>query len=238
VTVVVSDAHLGPAPGGARDSFHRFLAAVPDMGDHLLINGDLFDFWFEYRHVIPRSCFPTLAALARLRQADVALTVTGGNHDRWGAGFWENELGARFHRRHARMELAGWKAWVAHGDGIMDPEPGSRVLHAITRHPLTERLFRLLHPDLGYGLVNRLSRRWAERRDPQVVAAAAELQARFARDLLSQHSDVDLVVLGHTHRAVVEPFAEHRWYVNSGAWCDGMSYAVISTEGPELRTFG
>ncbi|UCG86876.1 MAG: UDP-2,3-diacylglucosamine diphosphatase [Gemmatimonadota bacterium] len=237
VTVAVADAHLGPASGELRESFHRFLATVPDIGDHLLINGDLFDFWFEYRHVIPRSCFATLAALSGLRQSGIAITVTGGNHDRWGAGFWENELGARFHRSHARMQLAGWNAWVAHGDGIVELEPRSRALHAITRHPLTERLFRMVHPDLGFGLVNRMSQRLTVRRNPELIAAAARSQAQFARDLLEQNSDLDLVVMGHTHRAVLDPVAERRWYVNPGAWCEGKRYALISAAGPELKTF-
>jgi UDP-2,3-diacylglucosamine hydrolase len=237
VTVVVADAHLGPTPQPRTDSFHRFLAAVPDIGDHLLINGDLFEFWFEYRHVIPRSCFGTLAALLRLRQTGIAITVTGGNHDRWGAGFWENEIGARFHRTHARMELAGWKAWVAHGDGRVELESGSRMLHAITRHPFTERLFRMVHPDLGFGLVHHMSRRLNARRDPELIAAAAQSQARFARNFLLRNSDVDLVVMGHTHRAVLQPVAQRRWYLNPGAWCEGMSYALVSTAGPELKTF-
>lgn len=237
VTVVVADAHLGPAPQARGESFHRFLAAVPDMGDHLLINGDLFEFWFEYRHVIPRFCFGTLTALHRLRQAGVAITVTGGNHDRWGAGFWENELGAQFHRRHVRMQLSGWNAWVAHGDGIVEPAAASRVLHAITGHPLTERLFRLLHPDLGLGLVHRMSRRLNTSRDPELIAAAAQSQAAFARELLRKNCELDLVVMGHTHRPVLLPVAEHRWYVNSGAWCEGMNYALISRAGPELKTF-
>ena len=80
--IVVSDAHLSADSGDAGSAFHRFLEAVPDLGDHLVINGDLFEFWFTYRAVIPRAVFPTLAALAHVRKAGVRLTVTGGNHDR------------------------------------------------------------------------------------------------------------------------------------------------------------
>ncbi len=84
--MIVSDVHLGHAPPEVADAFRRFLERVPDLGEHLIVNGDLFEFWFEYREVIPKRAFPTLEALGRVRRAGVQLTVTGGNHDRWGGG--------------------------------------------------------------------------------------------------------------------------------------------------------
>ena len=220
-----------------RDSFHRFLQTVPDLGTQLLINGDLFDFWFEYHHVIPRRCFPTLALLSEIRRAGVAITVIGGNHDRWGVGFWESEMGATFVRSETTLDLAGWHAWVAHGDGIAELESRSRWAHALTRHPLTERLFRLIHPDFGFGLVHRMSAYLEARRDPGLVDHAATAQARFAQARLSERPELNLVVMGHTHRAALEPAGENRWYLNPGAWVDGGRYAVISRDGPELRRF-
>src|SRR5712692_7986194 len=125
--IVVSDAHLGHAPPSVAAAFGRFLAAVPSLGQHLVINGDLFDFWFEYRRVISREAFPTLVALAELRKEGVALTVTGGNHDRWGGGFWSAELGAPFHANPVEIRLAGLRTFLAHGDGLVEPRRASRV---------------------------------------------------------------------------------------------------------------
>jgi len=238
-TVVVSDAHLGQVPETVRDRFHRFLQAVPEIGDHLLINGDLFDFWFEYRSVIPRAYFKTLVAISRLRERGVRVTLTGGNHDRWGSTFWNNELGAEFVRGSTRTELAGWKAWVGHGDGLAELTSSSRITHAVCSHPITARLFRLLHPDLGIGLARRFSRFTCARRDrPEAVARAAEAQAGYARRLLAEQPDLDLIVMGHTHKAALESVSPHRWYLNPGAWMDGCKYAVITREGPELAAFG
>jgi len=89
---VLADAHLGGVPDAVASALHAFLDTVPRAGDHLVINGDLFEFWFEYDSVIPRRAFPTLARLAAARDRGVRLTVTGGNHDRWGRGFWQREL--------------------------------------------------------------------------------------------------------------------------------------------------
>jgi len=93
--VVVSDAHLGVAPPAVEEALLEFLEAVPALGDCLLVNGDLFDFWFSYTRVIPRRGFHVAAALARLRNR-VPVVMVGGNHDRWGGDFWTREVGVRF----------------------------------------------------------------------------------------------------------------------------------------------
>ena len=236
--IVVSDAHLSEDSDDTSAAFNRFLEAVPDLGDHLLINGDLFEFWFTYRSVIPRAVFPTLAALARARHAGVRLTVTGGNHDRWGAGFWKSELDAEFHRGDVEMDLAGWSSWVCHGDGLVELDTTGRLMHRITGHPFTARMFHLIHPDLSFWLVRRLSRHLAKRRyDETIVARAAEAQASYARRVLTDRPDLALVILGHTHRQTLESIEDNRWYLNPGAWVDGHRYAIISPEGPTLYEF-
>jgi UDP-2,3-diacylglucosamine hydrolase len=235
--VVVSDAHLGPDVSSG--PFLRFLASVPDLGAHLVINGDLFDFWFEYGAVIPRRAFRVLSALHRLALQGIELTVTGGNHDRWGGSFWRDEVGASFHREGAHLVLAGWRAAVLHGDGASETHASARVMHRVTRWPVTAAAFRWLHPDLGIGLVHRMSGRLAQQtRDGAVLEQAAAAQARWARAYLERDAGVDLLVLGHTHRAALEQVAEGRWYLNPGAWCEGECYARVTAAGPELRAFG
>jgi UDP-2,3-diacylglucosamine hydrolase len=234
---LLADAHLGQVPQAAA-VLHQFLATVPVAGDHVVINGDLFDFWFEYGSVIPRAPFATLAQLASLRGRGVRLTITGGNHDRWGRGFWEREVGACFHRSAAEVSLAGWRAYVAHGDGLAERRISARLLHAVTRHPLTAAAFRWIHPDVGYGLVQRLSGVLAEQsRTTAALEQAAAAQRAWATALLARRADLDLVVLGHTHRAALVAAGERRWYLNPGAWMDGFRYAVIDENGPKLRSY-
>jgi UDP-2,3-diacylglucosamine hydrolase len=235
--VIVADAHLA-AGGGTREAFLRFLASVPTMGGHLVINGDLFDMWFEYGTVIPRSTFPVLSALHGLVRDGIAVTVTGGNHDRWGGPFWRDDVGAAFHPGGARLALAGLRADVRHGDGIAETHATARAMHRVTRWPATVAAFRWLHPDVGLRLAEGLSGRLARKtRDGPVLERAAAAQARWARDLLAKDPAVDLVVLGHTHRPALEAVAPRRWYLNPGAWCDGQCYAVVTPDGPELRTY-
>ncbi|HEY2825011.1 MAG TPA: UDP-2,3-diacylglucosamine diphosphatase [Gemmatimonadales bacterium] len=235
--VVVADAHLG-ADSAAEPDFIAFLARVPSLGSHLVINGDLFDFWFEYRSVIPRAAFPVLAALRRLRDAGTALTITGGNHDRWGGTFFERELGASFYPEGAELMLAGWRTWLVHGDGLSEQHWGGRVLHWATRTRLTVGLFRAIHPDLGFWIARRMSRTVAEgTRDPKALERAAAAQSVFARQRLGARADLDLIVLAHTHRPRLEAVSSRRWYLNPGSWMDDRAYAIITPDGPALHRF-
>jgi UDP-2,3-diacylglucosamine hydrolase len=237
--VVVADAHLGSAHPGDADAFFAFLDAVPTLGRHLVINGDLFDFWFEYRWVIPRRAFPALAALSRLRALGVSLTLTGGNHDRWGGSFWTRDLGAAFLPAGGGLNLAGWRSFAHHGDGLTEQHWAASMMHRVTRWRLTSAVFRWVHPDLGMGLVHRMSGRLAEStREGPALDRAAAAQAGWARRYLGDHADVDLVLLSHTHRAALECVAPGRWYLNPGPWMDERRYAVVTREGPALAVFG
>jgi len=236
--VIVSDAHLGLTPPAVRDALHGFLKTIPDMADRLIINGDLFEFWFEYKSVIQREHFSTLAALAQLRDSGVRITLTGGNHDRWGVGFWNQELGLEFHEGSLQTDLAGWNSWIVHGDGLAELHRASKLGHAVCSHPLTARMFRLMHPDIGFEIVRRVRRFiCAPRGDPQLLARAAAAQSEFARSFLSDRKDVDLLVMGHTHKPALEAVGTNRWYLNPGAWMDGYCYAMVTSDGPALKRF-
>lgn len=229
--MVVGDAHLGSADPGDQSAFHDFLAAVPDLAGHLLITGDLFDFWFEYRYVIPRRPIATLARLVGLAERGVAIEVLGGNHDRWGGSFWSRDLGIPFHREGVRLTLAGRRTWAVHGDGLTETKLGGRIIHRVTRHPLTVGLFRLLHPDLGFWLADRLSGGLAEgNRSAPVLERAAAAQERYARALLDRRPDLDLVIMAHTHRTRLVEHQPGRFYLNAGQWMVDRSYAVVDPE--------
>ncbi len=236
--VVVADAHLGQVSAAVDAAFHRFLAAVPDLGDALLIDGDLFDFWFEYGAVIPRRHFATVAQLHALRARGIPITFVGGNHDRWGGDFLTRDLGIAFHAGAAEVEVAGRRAFVAHGDGLSEQHWSATVLHRVTRHPLTIRLFRALHPDLGFWIARQLSGRLADTtRDRAVLDRAALAQAQLARDMLARRPELGLVILAHTHRPALEQLPQGRAYLNPGAFLDGYRYAIVTPDAVTLHTF-
>jgi UDP-2,3-diacylglucosamine hydrolase len=236
--IVVADAHLGQVPSAIESAFHAFLARVPDLGDELLINGDLFDFWFEYRAVIPRRHFATVMRLHALVTRGVPVTLIGGNHDRWGGDFLRRDLGIGFHPGEAEIDIAGRRAFVAHGDGLTEQHWSAKLMHRVTRHPLTVRAFRVLHPDVGFWIAHKLSGSLADHtRDPAVLDRAARAQAAFGRDLLGRRPDLRLAILAHTHRPALEQLDDGRAYLNPGAFLDGGRYALITADSVTLETF-
>jgi UDP-2,3-diacylglucosamine hydrolase len=235
--VIVSDAHLGVAAPGTEQALLEFLDAVPTLGDCLLINGDLFDFWFTYSRVIPRRGFHVAAALAGLRRR-VPIVMVGGNHDRWDRDFWARDLGLCFSPHRATFEIGRRTVTAIHGDGLAEPRWQAKLIHRAIQHPATAAVYRVLHPDIGLRLVDLLSPVLGDHTvDEAKLTRAAARQREWAERLLAEDARVGLLVMGHTHRPVLEEPAIGRQYLNPGAWFDGFRYAVATESGAELRTF-
>ncbi len=235
--VIVSDAHLGASPPDAEEALLAFLDRVPGLGDCLLVNGDLFDFWFSYSRVIPRRHFHVVAALARLARRMPVLMV-GGNHDRWGGDFWERDLGVRFDAQRLTFHIGRRKVAAIHGDGLTEPRRQAALLHRLINHPATAAVYRALHPEIGLRLVDLLSPHLGDHTmDDRRLTLAADRQRQWAERLLDEEPDLGMVVMGHTHRAVVWHNPAGAAYLNPGAWFDGFRYAVADENDGELRSF-
>ncbi len=235
--VVVSDAHLGVAPPNTEEALLEFLDRVPSLGDCLLVNGDLFDFWFSYSRVIPRHGFHVTAALARLRSR-LPIVMVGGNHDRWDNQFWERDLNLQFHPLRATFEIGRRTVMATHGDGLTDTRWQAKLIHRLIQHPATAAVYRILHPDIGFRLVALLSPALGDHtQDESKLTWAATRQREWAERLLGEDPAVGLVIMGHTHRAVVSDAGAGRQYLNPGAWFDGFRYAVATESDAQLCTF-
>jgi len=233
----VADAHLGQVPESIAQAFRSFLETVPQAGDELVVNGDLFDFWFEYGSAVPRRHLGTVMQLAGLVQRGIPVTFLGGNHDRWGGDFLRKDMGIGYHAGAAELMLAGRRALVVHGDGLTEQHWSGALLHWLLRQPVTIALFRLLHPAIGFWIADRLSGTLADStKDAAVLDRAAAAQAEYARGVLARRPELSLVVMAHTHRARLEQTGDGRAYVNPGAFLDGGKYAVITADKVELKT--
>jgi UDP-2,3-diacylglucosamine hydrolase len=236
--LVVADAHLGQVPAAVGTAFHAFLDQVPTPGDHLVLTGDLFDFWFEYNTVIPRKHFATVAKLQSVRARGIPITFVGGNHDRWGGSFFRQDLGIEFFGGEAELELGGRRAFVVHGDGLTEQHWTGTLMHRFTRHPATVAVFRVLHPTIGFWIADLFSRHLADNtKDRAVLDRAAAAQQRWAAEFLGKRPDIELVIMAHTHRPVIHTLADGRTYLNPGAFLDGGRYAEVTNGGVNLRTF-
>ena len=228
---LVSDAHLGVASREIERSFVSFLRGLSGRARSLVINGDLFDFWFEWKTVIPRPSFRALAALAELKDTGVEILWIAGNHDCWGGEILREDVGVSYTMGPWEGTIAGWKARIEHGDGLREREDrGYRMIRPIMRHPWAIRAFRSLHPDwatklaLGSSTASRVHRARDEGRG---------LRA-YAKQQLETSEGLDLLVYGHSHVAALEKM-NGGVFANAGSWLDAPTYLKLTDEVIELR---
>ena len=229
---LISDIHLGFAPPETERSLLAFLRALPGRAGSLVINGDLFEFWFEWKSVVPRSGVRVLAALMDLRDAGLPMLMLAGNHDCWG-GDVLREAGLDFQFGPWNGTLAGWRSRVDHGDGLRDREDRKyRILRdTLLRNRLAIRAFRSLHPDWASRLALGSSQ---TSRDYQPRDYGKGLHAVAERELAADTS-LELLVYGHSHVAALERMPSGNVYANAGSWLDAPTYLVITPERIVMR---
>ena len=232
-TVLFSDVHLktGDTGRAQRDDFVRFLHGLGDLGcDRLICAGDLFDFWFEYRHVFFSGYFDVLRAFAALHDAGVELHLICGNHDFWSGRFLRDEIGFAIHPDQVQLDFGGKRALLFHGDGVNKTDRAYRAYKRVARNPLVVGAFRMIHPDWAMRIaqgVSHGSRTLLGVDNPQDGPEARALRDH-ARALLAE-GVADIVVCGHAHAPAVEfhptPSGEGV-YVNTGDWITQRTHVV------------
>jgi UDP-2,3-diacylglucosamine hydrolase len=229
---VVSDAHLGVASLEIERSLVGFLRGLEGRAASLVINGDLFDFWFEWKSVIPRRSFRALAALAELHDAGVEILWVAGNHDCWGGEILRQDVGVEYTVGPWEGRIGAWQVRVEHGDGLREREDrGYRLIRPVMRNPVAIKAFRsLLHPD------------WASRLALGSSAASRSHRARdegrglraYAQQELEKAKDLDLLVYGHSHVAALERMPGGGVFANAGSWLEAPTFLRVADDSVEL----
>jgi UDP-2,3-diacylglucosamine hydrolase len=229
--IVLSDAHLGPAPAEAERTLLSLLQRAKSEAKSVVLNGDVFDFWFEWRHVMPRTGFRVLAAIAALRDAGVEVLWIAGNHDCWGGEILRRDVGVTYHAGPWRGSVGGWHALIEHGDGLRDKEDAPyRRLRSVLRNPLAIRLFRWIHPDIATWLALRTSHTSRNMRPRD----HGEGLRRVALERLAAEPALQLYLYGHTHAPALERAEGGGVLANPGAWMDEPTFLRISGDRIEL----
>lgn len=227
---VISDAHIGVARADREAALVTFLDELEGRAASLLIVGDLFDFWFEWRHVLPRHGVQVIGALARLVRRGTTVTWLAGNHDCWGGEILQRDLGITYLPSFWRGTIGPWTLEAHHGDGLRAvADRGYRRLRRVLRHPMSIRAFRWLHPDLATRLAlgTSAASRLREASDGGLglrTVAHARLEAADAPEV---------VVYGHSHVAALERLGRGI-YANCGAWWADPLFLRIDDEAIAL----
>jgi UDP-2,3-diacylglucosamine hydrolase len=227
--LVASDAHLGAAPPEQERAFLAWLDRAGASASWIVLNGDLFDFWFEYRTGTSRGHEMVLTALRRIVDAGVPVTLVGGNHDWWGGPYLRDEIGVEFLQEPVVRDMGGRLALLAHGDGLGRGDLGYRLLKKVLHGRATRWAFGNLPPAIGDRLakgVSRTGHKWDVYAEGHLVRSAA--LERWAVDALRSREELELVVLGHTHVPLLKKVAPTKWYANTGDWVVHRSYLKLT----------
>ncbi len=212
----------------------EFLKEVKDSGGTLFIAGDLFDFWFEYKYVIPRHFFKILRYLQEIHDHGCEIHIVVGNHDYWLYDFIRKEIGAKVHYKPVEVLFKGKKFYIAHGDGILKKDYGYKFLRFVIRNKIMIKLFTLLGPTIAFRLAKRVSqssRKRSIRNDAYFKQAKSDMIS-FAKEKFKK--GFDFVILGHYH--LPTKFSENNQvFMNIGDWVENFSYGYYDGDKISLK---
>ena len=237
-----SDFHLGAgtyASSRERESrIIRWLDTISDDVGELFLMGDVFDFWFEYKTVVPKGYTRFFGKLAQLSDRGVTLYFFKGNHDMWLFDYLKDELNAIIISNELEIERNGKKFYLHHGDGLGPGDKKYKFLKKIFRSTLCQWAFARIHPDFGIRIANA----WSGN-SKQVNARIGEAKLHpqewleiYSKEILKTRF-FDYMIYGHRHRPLDLPLPDKSRYVNLGDWINYFTYAVFDGETLELKHF-
>jgi UDP-2,3-diacylglucosamine hydrolase len=234
----ISDAHLGIPDYSRSLERERKLVAFLDKASadasEIFLLGDIFDFWFEYKSVVPKGFVRLLGKIAQITDAGIPVHYFTGNHDMWIFNYFSQELGVIMHREPFEFEKNGKKFFLAHGDGLGKGDQGYKLIKKIFSANISKKLFSWIHPGFGTSLAlyfSRKSRLANGAKDEIFLGEDKEALVLYCKSILKE-KHVDYFIFGHRHLPLDIAIGENSRYINTGEWVKSFSYAVF--DGREL----
>lgn len=239
----LSDFHLG-APNEVEsrkreDRLVRFLQAARKDAGVIFIVGDIFDFWFEYKTVVPKGFVRLLGTLAQMSDEGIQLHIFTGNHDLWMNDYLTKELNAKVCFEPQEFSINNKQFLIGHGDGLGPGDKGYKRLKKIFTNPICQWLFRWLHPDTGIQLANYFSQKSRAKTgnaDEIFLGEDKEWLILYTKEK-AKTMEVDYFVFGHRHYAIDFKINERSRYINLGDWIRLNTYAVFDGDTMQLLTW-
>lgn len=238
-----SDFHLGVpdhASSVAREKqIVAWLNTIKDDAHTIYLLGDIFDFWFEYKHAIPKGFIRLQGKLAELRDAGIPIVFFTGNHDMWMFDYFEKELGIPVYRKPELLRVGNHKLLIGHGDGLGPGDKTYKILKRIFNSPVCQWLFARIHPNLGIGIANywsRNSRIANMKREEKFENQESEFLWVYCKEY-EQSDHHDFYIFGHRHLPLDLKVTDNSRYINIGEWVNFKTYAVYDGHDVQLKTF-
>ena len=240
----LSDFHLGVPNAGEsvlrEKRIIQRLDKISEDAQTVFLLGDIFDFWFEYKHVVPKGYVRLLGKLAEMVDKGIDLRLFVGNHDLWTFGYLEHEIGLKIYHKPQLFKIDEALCLIGHGDGLGPGDHGYKFIKNVFANRINQRLFAFLHPWIGVSLANffsRKSRAKTGEKNAVFESNEKEMLYVFCKEYLDQNPNMDVkyFIFGHRHLPLEIKLSETSTYFNTGDWIKYDSYLVLRAEGGELR---
>ncbi|MDN3491462.1 UDP-2,3-diacylglucosamine diphosphatase [Winogradskyella bathintestinalis] len=238
-----SDNHLGaPTSKASKPREKKFVAWLDEIKHDaaaIFLIGDLFDFWFEYKTVVPKGFTRTLGKLAEISDSGVPIHYFVGNHDLWMNGYFEEELGIPVYHKPEEFTFNNTSVFIGHGDGLGPGDKGYKRMKKVFTSPFFQWLFRWTHPDIGIKVGQYMSvknKMISGDDDAKFLGEDNEWLAIYCkRKLEEKHRD--FFVFGHRHLPLEINLNDTSKYINLGDWIQYYTYGVFDGKNFELKTY-
>ena len=238
----LSDVHLGL--DARHTAFEResllikWLQEISKDCHTLYLVGDIFDYWFEYKHVIPNRFIRFLAALSAIRDRGIPVYLFSGNHDMWMFSWFTEEMGIPVMKAPVVHHISGKSFYIGHGDGLGSGDTGYKIIKSIFSNPICQWIFRWLHPDIGIPIMKHFSKMSRHSSNDQATfEVSRERLVNFCEKKL-QEETFDYFIFGHRHLPIDHLLSNQRSrYINLGDWLHHYSYAVFDGETISIEYF-
>ena len=244
---IVSDLHLGaPNPTNSLIREKHFLAWLDFIQEdlsELYLLGDVFDFWFEYKRVVPKGFVRMLGRLGELCDAGIPVHVFAGNHDLWYGSYLPEELGVEVHHTPLYRNFFSQKFYLAHGDGLGPGDHGYKFMKRVITHPLSKWLFSVLHPNWGVSLAQYISGMSRKHQatvspyPPNEFLGEKEFLISHSKELLTSDPDIAYFIYGHRHILKEVELSSSATCIFMGDWINFYSYLKINEQEVQLHAY-
>jgi UDP-2,3-diacylglucosamine hydrolase len=239
----ISDFHLG-APNAEASLVREkkvvaFLQQVQPQCEALFLLGDVFDFWFEYKTVVPKGFTRLLGVLAQYADAGIPIHLWVGNHDMWMKDYFEKEFNATVYYEPKAFTLQGKQFLIGHGDGLGPGDKGYKFIKKVFRNPVCKAMFGFLHPSLGMAIANYFSRKSRAKTgntDEVFLGEDKEWLVIYCKEIL-QHKHYDYFVFGHRHLPLTISLTPNSQYLNLGDWIKYFTYGELNNGQLVLKKY-
>ncbi|MPT30368.1 MAG: UDP-2,3-diacylglucosamine diphosphatase [Chryseobacterium sp.] len=238
-----SDQHFGvPDLQQSRireERFIRWLDSIKKDAQVLFLMGDLFDFWHEWKYVVPKGYIRVLGKIAELKDSDIDIYFFVGNHDLWMKNYFEEELGIPVFFEKRYYEISDKNFLLAHGDGLGPGDKGYKRMKKVFTNPLAQWAFRWLHPDIAMRIANYMSQKnklISGEEDKEFLGEDKEFLIQYSKEKLKTEN-IDYFVFGHRHLPLVFDLGKGAKYINLGDWIVYFTYGVYDGQSFDVKKF-